>query len=907
MKLKILQLKTVMLFFATVILSVNVLLAQELTSQAALALVKKNATNIGLSKNDLLNLRISAAYVDETSGATLVYAQQTYKGVDIFNSIQTYAFKNGKLVSAAGGRAEKLEDAVNVRNAKATITPANAVSIAAGHLKLAAPAALTALKAINDKEFDFGQLNISSVNIKSKLIWLADEIAKNASLAWQVEIWPREASDYWLVNVDAVKGIVISKMNLTVNCAWEAPVDRESWRHVKGEYNTTSEHQFAWNVEDDPAGIEAVTSAKYKVIPFPAQSPYHPGGTQVVRNNPWTLAGSGNAATTLKWNDDGTNSYDSTRGNNVLAQEDVNGNNGFGKGAKSTQPLPNLVFNATFNYNTNPTAANNQRFAITNLFYWNNIIHDIAYQYGFNEVSGNFQKNNLGRGGAGNDFVLADAQDGSGTNNANFATPADGSSPRMQMFLWSPAVVFNVLTPASFAGIKSATESGFSTNNKLKSAGIQKALALYADNAGNTSHLACAAATNPGQLKGKIALIDRGNCDFITKVKNAQNAGAVAAIVVDNVPGEYPIIMGGTDNTITIPAVMVSYETGDTLKQLLGGGTGVTVKMSVGPKIDGDLDNGVITHEYTHGISNRLTGGPNNVACLQNKEQMGEGWSDYMALMVTTDWKKATLADSSKARPIGTYVVGQQPDGSGIRYYPYSTDFNINPWTYDSMKLSSRFSNSILKYTPHVVGEVWCNMLWNLTWALCKDRGIGTNIYNAAGGKGNQVALRLVMQGMKLQACSPGFVTGRDAILKADTLLYAGANSATIWKVFASKGLGYFADQGSTKNIKDGIADYSLPPAPFAKAVQAEEATAAIASGLISLSPNPASQNVTLTIKGNKLPLKVDLINAGGQQLQSFSMRGESLNINLPKLSSGMYYIKITGENFSQTRKLIIQ
>lgn len=908
MKLKILQLKTVMLFFATVILSVNVLFAQELTSQTALALVKKNAAGIGLSKNDLLNLRISAAYVDESSGATLVYAQQTYKGVDVFNSIQTYAFKNGKLISAAGSRAEKPEDMVNVRNAKATITPANAVSIAASHLKLPAPAALTALKAISDKEFDFGQLNISAVNIKSRLIWLADEVAKNASLAWQVEIWPKEASDYWLVNVDAVKGIVISKINLTVNCAWEAPEDVQSIQDMSIGNDVPGEHQFAWNVEDDPAGIQAVNSAKYKVIRFPAESPYHPGGTQAAHNNPWTLAGAGNAATTLKWNDDGTNSYDSTRGNNVLAQEDVNGNNGFGKGAKSNQPLPNLVFNATFNYNTAPTTAANQRFAITNLFYWNNIVHDIAYQYGFNEVAGNFQKNNLGRGGAGNDFVLADAQDGSGSNNANFATPADGSSPRMQMFLFNPAVVFNVLAPTSFAGVKGATESGFSTNNKLSAKGpIQKAVVLYADNAGNTSHLACGAAANPGKLKGKIALIDRGDCSFTIKVKNAENAGAVAAIVVDNIPGEYPIIMGGTDNTITIPAVMVSYETGDTLKQLLGAGTAVTVKMSVGPNIDGDLDNGVITHEYTHGISNRLTGGPNNVACLQNKEQMGEGWSDYMALMVTTNWKATTLADSSKARPIGTYVLGQQPDGSGIRYYPYSTDFNVNPWTYDSMKLSSRFSNGILNYSPHVVGEVWCNMLWNLTWALCKTRGIGPNIYNATSNKGNQVALRLVIQGMKLQACSPGFVTGRDAILKADTLLYGGANSATIWKVFASRGLGYFANQGSTNNVKDGVADYSLPPAPFAKAVQAEEATAAMASGLISLAPNPASQNVTLTIKGNKLPLKVDLLNAGGQQLQSFSMRGESLNINLPKLSSGMYYIKISGENFSQTRKLVIQ
>ena len=64
--------------------------------------------------------------------------------------------------------------------------------------------------------------------------------------------------------------------------------------------------------------------------------------------------------------------------------------------------------------------------AVTNLFYWNNIIHDVQYQYGFDEAAGNFQINNYGRGGLGNDRVHAEAQDGGGTNNANFVTPPDG-------------------------------------------------------------------------------------------------------------------------------------------------------------------------------------------------------------------------------------------------------------------------------------------------------------------------------------------------------------------------------------------------------------------------------------------------------------------------------------------------
>ena len=67
---------------------------------------------------------------------------------------------------------------------------------------------------------------------------------------------------------------------------------------------------------------------------------------------------------------------------------------------------------------------------VTNLFYGCNTFHDIYYRYGFDEASGNFQVSNYGRGGVGGDDVRCEAQDGSGTNNANFSTPAnDGGRP----------------------------------------------------------------------------------------------------------------------------------------------------------------------------------------------------------------------------------------------------------------------------------------------------------------------------------------------------------------------------------------------------------------------------------------------------------------------------------------------
>ncbi|HJW29740.1 MAG TPA: M36 family metallopeptidase, partial [Saprospiraceae bacterium] len=373
----------------------------------------------------------------------------------------------------------------------------------------------------------------------------------------------------------------------------------------------------------------------------------------------------------------------------------------------------------------------------------------------------------MNRGGAGADYVQAEAQDGGGTNNANFSTPVDGSKPRMQMYIWSSVPLTSPLTinsPGSIAGSMWAVESGFSTNNKLANVGHKMGDLLLVNDSGGSTHLGCGALSNGGSLPGKIAVVDRGTCDFVTKVKNMQNLGAIAAIVINNVEGD-PFIMGGTDNTITIPAVMVSLQKGNLLKTTMLSNT-VNVSLDPVPMItpDGDFDSGVICHEYTHGISMRLTGGPNNVSCLNNQEQMGEGWSDYLGLMLTTKWNTATETDR---RGIGTYVLGEPTDGYGIRTYPYTTDTLINPFTYADVA-NAPLTNGIP--SVHYIGSIWCTMLWDMTWNIIHMAGTSTDMYH--GTAGNNIALQLVIDGMKLQPCSPGFVDGRDAILLADKLDY---------------------------------------------------------------------------------------------------------------------------------------
>ena len=356
---------------------------------------------------------------------------------------------------------------------------------------------------------------------------------------------------------------------------------------------------------------------------------------------------------------------------------------------------------------------------------------------------------------------------------------------------------------------KMAIEGAFSTKNLLVNVGpVTGDILLYQDNQAGVVHQACAPPFN--DVFGKVALIDRGDCGFTIKVKNAQDAGAIAVIVVNNDkanPGAV-IPMGGTDNTITIPAVMVSWNDGIAIKAQLSNNVvvNVTLANTAVNDLDGDLDNGIVAHEYGHGVSSRLTGGPAQSACLVNKEVGGEGWSDYFALMVTTDWSATTKNDGVKPRPLGTYVVGEDPvTGAGIRRYPYSTDMKINPWTYAGVQTSGG--------EVHDIGEIWAATLWDMTWDLIQIEGINPDLYNADGKGGNSISMKLVMLGLKLQACRPGFIDARDGILKADQMLYNGKYSCVIWSAFARRGMGVKAQQGSSNSTSDQVQNFDIPSA----------------------------------------------------------------------------------------------
>jgi hypothetical protein len=373
-------------------------------------------------------------------------------------------------------------------------------------------------------------------------------------------------------------------------------------------------------------------------------SPPPPADGRTTEVEPWLDAPN---ASPLGWHATSATSWTNTQGNNVDAH----------KGATRHDCGATLECDPALDLTMSPAAGSNVNSAIVNLFYWNNIVHDVTYEYGFDEPAGNFQNDNFGLGGLGNDRVNANSQLGN-ICNAFFSTPSDGSPGTMDMYI-------------------------------------------------------CPSAS---------------------------------------------------------------------------------------PARDGSMDAGVMAHEYGHGVSNRLTGGPNNVSCLNNNEQMGEGWSDWLGLMLTIEPGDA----GTDSRGVGTWLLGQPPNGPGVRPTPYSTNLAINPTTYGDLGGLA---------IPHGVGYAWASIVWEVVWNLTDAHGFNPDFYDPWNTGGNNLAFQLVMDGMKLQPCSPGFVDGRDAILLADQNLTGGLNQCLIWTGFAKRGLGFSASQGNSNNTNDGTEAFDLPAA----------------------------------------------------------------------------------------------
>jgi len=446
---------------------------------------------------------------------------------------------------------------------------------------------------------------------------------------------------------------------------------------------------------------------------------------------------------------------DDINGNNVHAYIDADANNKPDPvGAADTDG----IFDKVFDPSIQPSTGDNRAVAVQNLFYLNNLIHDTLYRAGFTPAAGNFQEENLGLGGRDGDPVLAEAQDGSGTDNANFATPPDGGSGRMQMYLWSVPGTSEVVQD----GISyDAPVAQFSA--PLTVAGVTGPLVIANDGTGTTSDACENVSAVPD---GSVVIADRGTCTFAVKAGNIRAAGAAGVIVANNAPGS-PFVMGGRVPHFLIPAVMVSQADGVALKANVGHAT--TIRLVDPPPImkDGDLDSDIVWHEYGHGLTWRMIGGMRGDVA----GGIGEGMSDTLSIIVNND------------PVVGEYSFS---DPAGIRTQSYEG--------YDRTYAEMPFDE------VHDTGELYAAIMWDL-WKRYQTAGLGQS----------DILFDLV-QGMNFTPSTPSFEEMRQGILDGLVANTNGGRSCMVWHAFATYGVGV----GSSATVNGGgatvIESSAVPP-----------------------------------------------------------------------------------------------
>ncbi|MBM3846997.1 MAG: hypothetical protein FJ405_12020, partial [Verrucomicrobia bacterium] len=231
--------------------------------------------------------------------------------------------------------------------------------------------------------------------ITASLVWLP--LTRNAiTLCWKIELTRRQGGERYQVLIDARSGLLMLRRCLTVYL--------------------------------QPATYEVFTSDS----PTPLSPAYcEPTSRQpaTVRREVITLSALSTNASPLGWI---ANNLNETRGNNVEAHLDHNADDY--PDLPRPRGSPARVFRPPLDFRKIPE--HNADAAVVQLFYWCNWMHDQLYDLGFTESAGNYQKDNFGRGGLGGDPIMADAQDGSGLNNANFTPTPDGEPGRIQMFIF---------------------------------------------------------------------------------------------------------------------------------------------------------------------------------------------------------------------------------------------------------------------------------------------------------------------------------------------------------------------------------------------------------------------------------------------------------------------------------------
>ena len=656
--------------------------------------LKNNNDLIGVSDTQADNLKVAAEYANPNGNLSFAQLDQFVGGIPVFNGTVKAGFtKNGEMFRVINNLAPALDESA-VSSDFGTVDAAVQAAFNYVSRPLKAEDLQFNAAASSENKVKFGTGDFATVAEKFYFPTEPGVIRP----AWQILEWEDKAA--FLLVVDAETKTLLWRKNISNDQTQPATYNI---------YNDDSPQPFT-------PGPTAPNGAQ---------------GTPISRTN-MTLVGNEppNAFNNLGWITDGNNT---TNGNNVEAGVDrvtPNGIDNVVTGSGNRQ----FIFNYTPDISTttggDALGADYQNGVVTNLFYWNNVYHDRLYRAGFTEAAGNFQNDNFGRGGAGNDRVSAEAQDYSGTNNANMATPPDGYRPRMQMYIF---------------------------------------------------------------------------------------------------PG------------------------------------GAALR-------DGDLDNEVMLHEATHGVSNRLHGNGSGLL-TDMAASMGEGWSDFYArtILATAD---EPLDGVYTTGAYVTYKIGSNiglgtfvNNGFyGIRRFPYvlksitggANNRPLNPLTFRDIDPAQQDltrgaypKSSIIGSSAtevHNAGEVWCMTLMEVRARLIQRLGFSA---------GTAKTLQIVTDGMKLAPVNPTFLQERDAILAGARAGGTIADVEDIWQGFAVRGMGFSA------RINNPVGNVVVESFDLPNAVPTQNISLSDASGNNNGYPEP----------GETITLNVPLTNTTGITLTNAALQ----------------------------------
>ncbi|MEP7212830.1 MAG: M36 family metallopeptidase, partial [Acidobacteriota bacterium] len=373
--------------------------------------LKQNTELVGARDQQINDLKTAADYTNPDGNLSFVILNQEIDGIPVFRGEVKAGFnKSGEMIRVINNLAPGLEYSSLSSN---FADPSDAVRAAAGYIKHDLNANDLSRNAADSTDIKtvFGQGDWATTAEK---MYFPTEPGV-AVPAWRVLIW-QPASAYYII-VDAQTGTML-------------------WRKNIGEDQTQA---ATYNVYTNPNAMINSADNPSPLTPGPV-TPVGPIQPSVIARTNVTRIGNEAPYTfnTNGWVNDGANITD---GNAVEAGVDRVAPNGVDATMIGT---PNRVFSSTWNPppgnpapGDDPLLAESQRGSVIQMFYIMNLYHDEMYRLGFTEQAFNFQNDNFGRGGAAADRVSAEGQDSSGTNNANFNTPADGGRGRMQMYLWT--------------------------------------------------------------------------------------------------------------------------------------------------------------------------------------------------------------------------------------------------------------------------------------------------------------------------------------------------------------------------------------------------------------------------------------------------------------------------------------